>query len=72
MAGSERPLRVSERVYRALLAAYPREFRDAYGSQMEQTFRDLCRDELRRGGMGGLVRVWARTGLDLATTAVAE
>jgi hypothetical protein len=72
MAGSDRTLRVSERVYRALLAAYPKEFRDAYGSQMEQTFRDLCRDELRRGGMGVLVRLWARTGLDLATTAVAE
>jgi hypothetical protein len=72
MAGSDRTLGVSERVYRALLAAYPKAFRDAYGSQMEQTFRDLCRDELRRGGMGGLLRLWVRTGLDLATTAVAE
>jgi hypothetical protein len=72
MAGSDRTLRVSERVYRALLAAYPKEFRGAYGSQMEQIFRDLCRDELRRGGMEGLVRLWARTGLDLVTTAVAE
>jgi hypothetical protein len=70
MAGSSRALRVSERVYRALLAAYPKEFRDAYGHQMVQTFRDLCRDELRRGGRRGLVRLWVRT--DLATTAVAE
>jgi hypothetical protein len=63
MAGSSRALRVSERVYRALLAAYPKGFRDAYGQQMEQTFRDLCRDELRCGGMGdwsgcGCARAW--------------
>ena len=72
MAGSSRALRVSELIYRALLAAYPKEFRDAYGHQMVQTFRDLCRDELLRGGRRGLVRLWVRTGLDLVTTAVAE
>jgi hypothetical protein len=38
-------LRVSERVYRMLLAAYPEEFRREYRTQMEQTFQDLCRDE---------------------------
>jgi hypothetical protein len=64
-------LRVAERVYRALLTAYPKEFRDAYGSQMEQTFRDLWRDERRRRVLG-LVRLWARVLLDLASTAVAQ
>jgi hypothetical protein len=65
-------LRVSGRVYRVLLAVYPKEFRDAYGSQMEQTFRDLCREEQRRGGMLGLVRLWARVLLDLTSTAAAQ
>jgi hypothetical protein len=64
-------LRASERVYRALLAAYPREFRDAYGQQMRQAFRDLCRQE-RWGGVMGLVRLWARTIVDLVSTAVVE
>jgi hypothetical protein len=59
------------RVYRALLSAYPREFRDAYGTEMTQVFRDLCREE-RRSGMIGLVRLWARVALDLASTAAAE
>jgi hypothetical protein len=42
---SDRWLRVSERVYRMLLAAYPEEFRREYRAQMEQTFQDLCREE---------------------------
>ena len=62
--------RVSERVYRALLAAYPREFRREYGPQMRQVFRDLCREELRKKQKAGLGRLWIRTALDLATTAV--
>jgi len=65
-------LRVSECVFRILLAAYPKEFRDAYGSQMEQVFRDLCREERRWGGMIGLVRLWARVLLDLSSTAAAQ
>lgn len=69
---SGRWLRVSGLVYRALLAAYPREFREAYGRQMEQAFRDLCRDERRRGGVVGLARLWARVALDLTSTAVAQ
>ena len=67
-----RGLRVSERVYRALLAAYPRRFRDAYGQQMEQTFRDLCREERWRAGLIGLARLWARTIVDLVSSAAVE
>ena len=65
-------LRVSERVHKALLAAYPRGFRDAYGQQMERTFGDLCREKRRRGGATGLMRLWARTIVDLGSTAVVE
>ncbi len=68
---SDRWLRVSGRVYRALLAAYPRELRDAFGREMEQTFLDLCREE-RRGGVIGLARLWACVALDLASSAVAQ
>lgn len=60
------------RVYRVLLAAYPREFRREYGRRMEQAFRDLCREERRKGERGGLVRLWVRTILDLGTTAFVQ
>ncbi len=63
---------ISERVYRMLLVAYPKEFRRAYGSQMVQVFRDLCREEQRRGGVSGFARLWGHTLLDLAATAFVE
>ena len=63
---------VSGRVYEALLAAYPKEFRREYGSQMAQAFKDLCRQEQRQGGAFGLLRLWARTLCDLAVTAFVE
>jgi len=62
----------SERLYRALLAAYPKEFRRAYGREMAQVFRSMCREEFVSGGSGGLVRLWVRTLLDLLATALAE
>ena len=42
-----------------------------YGAQMEQVFRDLCREETRRGGVG-LARFWVRVGLDLVSSAIVE
>jgi hypothetical protein len=61
---------LSVRLYRALLKAYPKEFRRAYGPQMEQAFQDLYREE--RGGRSELVLLWTRTIPDLVATAVAE
>ena len=66
----DRAVCASERVYQALLAAYPREFRREYGPQMLQVFRDLYRQERRKNEKIGLVKLWIRTTLDLATTAV--
>jgi hypothetical protein len=62
----------SERLYRALLAAYPKEFRRAHGREMAQVFRCMCREEVVSGGRGGLARLWARTLWDLLATALAE
>jgi hypothetical protein len=62
----------SDHVYRVLLLAYPKEYRREYGPQMEQAFRDLRREALRRGGGIGLARLWVRVGLDLASSAVVE
>ena len=51
----------SERIYEALLAAYPKEFRRAHGGEMAQVFRCMCREEVVSGGRGGLARLWVRT-----------
>lgn len=69
MPWSNRALRLSMRAYRALLVAYPEEFRREYGPQMEQAFRDLCREERRKSGF---VRLWCRAILDVGKAAFAE
>ena len=56
---------VSDRIYRALLLAYPKEFREGYGAQMAQAFGDLRREEQRRGRAFGLAGLWFRTLLDV-------
>ena len=60
---------VSETVYRTLLVAYPRDFREEYGEQMVQ----FCRDRMRWDGRGfrGLL-LWMNLIFDLATSAFKE
>src|SRR5580704_9725242 len=53
------------RIYRALLFAYPAEFRHEYGSQMEQLFEDRLETE-------PWLRVWLDSIADLAFTAPRE
>ena len=62
----------SERIYRALLKAYPAEFRREYGPQIEQAFGDQYREARERGGGSGIARLWMLTIPDLARTAVAQ
>jgi hypothetical protein len=47
--------------YGVLLRLYPRDFREEYGEDMAQLFRNQLRDE-------SATRVWARTVLDVALT----
>lgn len=65
-------LDLSRRIYRALLLAYPGDFRRAYGEEMVQVFSDLCRDVLDRQGTPGLVQLWMGTFIDLVLTALEE
>ncbi len=65
-------LAASERVYRALLAAYPARFRRDYGPDMAQVFGDCCRAAYRCRGLPGLLRLWIDTLLDLLTTVPRE
>jgi len=48
------------RVYSVMLYAYPREFRLEYGAEMQQFFRDRCRELVRAHSGSG---VWLRFGL---------
>jgi len=62
----------SQRIYRALLKAYPVVFRREYGPQMEQVFADLYREAYERGGRRGIALLWVLTISDLAKMAVAQ
>jgi hypothetical protein len=68
----ERAVGTSERAYRSLLRAYPRELRDEYGDEMARCFRDLCREELEDGGGLGLAALWANTLPELLYSALKE
>ena len=72
MSGNGHHSGTSERVYKALLVAYPKGFREEYGPQMAQAYRDLLRDEVARRGAIGLVALRGRTVLDLCVSAFAE
>lgn len=63
---------VSERLYRALLAMYPRQFRREYGHEMLQTFRTSCRETLRQEGSVSFLRLWGETIYDLVLTSCGE
>lgn len=57
-----------ERWYAALLRLYPRSFRRQFGTSMEQTFRDLCREEAHRSEVFGvqMVRIFGETSIGIA------
>jgi hypothetical protein len=52
-----------------LLLAYPPAFREEYGGEMLQVFRDCYRAEARSGSLPGF---WLRTLIDLVLTAARE
>ena len=60
---------LSERMYRALLWAYPRQHRREYGEPMVQLFRDRMRRD--GGGVRTLV-VWVQMVFDLVGSAFKE
>src|SRR5438093_11518477 len=58
-------MRPADRIYRTLLRLYPREFRDEYGAEMTQTFRDDWADDPRP-------RRWLELATDVARSAPQE
>jgi hypothetical protein len=70
--GRHRDAWASERVYRALIRAYPQEVRRRYAEEMVLYFGDLCREEWHSGGPKALALLWARTLPDLIFSALKE
>lgn len=62
----------SVRFYEILTAAYPARFRQEYGRQMLQVFRDCCVRAIDQNGMLGIARLWAATLLDLVQSLLSE
>ena len=62
----------AERGYRLLLRVLPAEFRERFGEEMAQCFRDWHGEERRRRGLRGVVRVWRLALADLVATAWRE
>jgi hypothetical protein len=62
-------VRFSERIYRALLRAYPRDYRHRYAEPMEQLFRDRLHGV---HGFGGLLTLWRQILADWAVSVPAS
>jgi hypothetical protein len=62
--GERKTVGYSVKVYQWLLNAYPSEFRDNYGLQMAQVFRDCCLRVVRQEGRKGVLKLWLITLLD--------
>ena len=60
-----RPRDLSERLYRLLLYAYPRDFRDEFGDAMVEFHRDRLAHARREAGTRGTTRVWGHVVADL-------
>ena len=70
MRGKEFP--VAQRIYGALLRAYPPAHRAEYGAAMAQLFRDQCRDAWGESKHFGLLKLWLRVLPDWAKTSIME
>ena len=59
-----RLIALSDRMYRALLQAYPAPFRERFASEMAQVFQSVCQDAYAEAGAGGVMRLWLSTAWD--------
>jgi hypothetical protein len=59
-------------VYKSLIFALPKEFRQNYAAEMKLVFRDCCREAYTRNGVLGIFGELTNGVLDLAISAVKE
>ncbi len=65
-------VRISLRVYRMLVAVYPKSFRREYGAEMTELFGDLLRDARRQRGSFGAVGLWFQVLCEIMPTATRQ
>jgi predicted permease len=65
-----KPRNLSERLYRALLHVYPRDFRDEFGDAMMEFHRDRLAHARREAALLGTARVWVHVAADLLRNAL--
>jgi hypothetical protein len=63
-------LRKSCLLYNVLLFAYPRDFRQRFGSEMLTTFSEQMCSEWKRSGLVGIFQVWRSALWELLSVAV--
>src|SRR5690242_6976491 len=63
--------RMALRVYTLLIRLYPRDYRQTFGTQMRQTFKDAYADLVAQGGYAGL-RFWLNVVSDAVITSIRE
>jgi protein phosphatase len=63
---------LSEHVYRLLLRAYPRPFREEYTSEMLLAFRDAHRDASAERGLAGVLGLWGDVFADFVKSVCVE
>jgi hypothetical protein len=51
---------------------YPFSFQERYGREMALAFRAACRREFGRYGLSGLINLWFKIFIDLASSALQE
>ena len=61
-----------ERVFRALLGLYPRQFRDRFGEEMVEFYRERRRELVLRQGGWGAARLWLHLVVDVSLSAPVE
>jgi len=66
------PISISISIYRFLMAAYPKAFRQEYEADMLQVFRDCLLRDYGQDGPYGVFRLWAVTLLDLVVSMIEE
>src|SRR4051812_27316648 len=63
---------LSERAYAFTTRLYPRQFRDRFGDDMRELFRDEWKAAQRRAGWRGIARLWLSTVPAIVVGASAE
>jgi len=63
---------ISEQLYRFLLRAYPRTFREEYASEMLLVFRDAYHEVVQQRGLQGVLRLWSNFFCDFVKSVCTE